>query len=152
MIENRDFAVELEIHETRDITDKHVNGALTVIYRDYDNIIENQPRMVYSNLIYPGEIKGPHVHIKRNSYFVCVQGKVIFILKEKNGNYIEIESSEKKPILVKVPKGMASAHLNPTKEVGRIIALADIAWRPNDDEMFNETFDGYDYKKWMINQ
>jgi dTDP-4-dehydrorhamnose 3,5-epimerase len=29
-----------------------------------------------------------------------------------------------------------------------ILTLADPAWRPNDDEMKNVTFDNYDWKKW----
>lgn len=147
MKENK-FAINLETHETKDVKNNHVNGALTVIYRDYDEIIENIPKMVYTNLINPGEIKGPHIHTKRNSYFVCIHGKVIFIIKDENGEYFEIESSAEKPVLVKVPKGIASAHINPTKEIGRIMALADLAWKPNDNEMENTTFDDYDWKKW----
>jgi len=26
--------------------------------------------------------------------------------------------------------------------------LADVAWKPNDNEMENNTFDDYDWKKW----
>ena len=149
-MKENNFAVNLEIHETRDIKDNHVNGELTVVFRDYDNIIENEPKMVYSNLINPGEIKGPHIHTKRNSFFVCIHGKVIFIIKKTNGEYIEIESSAQKPVLVKVPKGVASAHVNPTNEIGRVLALADLAWRPNDNEMENIEFNDYDWNKWKI--
>jgi dTDP-4-dehydrorhamnose 3,5-epimerase len=28
------------------------------------------------------------------------------------------------------------------------LALADIAWKPNDNEMQNDQFDNYDWKKW----
>ena len=140
--------IDLETHETRDITDKHINGILTVIWRDWDKIIQNEPKMVYVSTINPGEIKGPHLHTKRTSYFSCIHGKVIFIVKDGDGKYLEIEADAEKPSLVKIPKGIASAHINPTKEVGRVLALADIAWKPNDNEMENILFDDYDWGKW----
>ena len=140
--------INLEKHDTRDISDKHINGSLTVIYRDYDGLIKNQPKMVYVSSVNSGEIKGPHLHTKRNSYFTCIHGKVIFIIKDKNGKYLEIESSSENPILIKVPKGIASAHVNPTNETGRVLVLTDIAWKPNDNEMENVTFDDYDWDKW----
>lgn len=147
MSENN-FSVNLETHDTRDTKDNHVNGTLSVIFRDYDGIIEKEPKMVYVSSVFPGEIKGPHLHTKRNSYFVCIHGKVVFIIRDKNENYVEIESSAKKPVLVIVPKGIASAHINTSNEIGRVLALADIAWKPNDNEMENVTFDDYDWEKW----
>ena len=140
--------INLEKHDTKDISDKHINGSLTVIYRDYDEIIKNQPKMVYVSSVNSGEIKGPHLHTKRNSYFTCIHGKVIFIIKDKNGKYLEIESSSENPILIKVPKGIASAHVNPTNETGRVLVLTDIAWQPNDNEMENVTFGDYNWNKW----
>ncbi len=140
--------INLEKHDTKDISDKHINGSLTVIYRDYDEIIKNQPKMVYVSSVNSGEIKGPHLHTKRNSYFTCIHGKVIFVIKDKNGKYLEIESSSENPILIKVPKGIASAHVNPTNETGRVLVLTDIAWQPNDNEMENVTFDDYNWNKW----
>ena len=147
-MKENNFSVNLETHDTKDTKDNHVNGTLTVIFRNNDGIIENEPKMVYVSSVNPGEIKGPHLHTKRNSYFVCIHGKVVFIIKDKNGEYSEIESSAEKPVLVKVPKGIASAQINPTNEIGRVLALADIAWKPNDNEMENVTFDDYNWKKW----
>ena len=67
-MEKGDFSVfELEKHETRDISDSHVNGELTVIWRNWDKII-NSPEMLYVNSVNPGEIKGPHIHKNRTSY------------------------------------------------------------------------------------
>ena len=64
--------IKLEKHLTKDITDQHVNGSLTVVWRDWDNIIVNHPKMVYISSVNPGEIKGPHLHTRRDSYFVCI--------------------------------------------------------------------------------
>ena len=142
------YSIELELHPTKDIQDQHVNGSLSVIWRDWDELIENHPKMVYVSSVNPSEIKGPHIHTKRNSYFTCIHGKVVFIIREPSGNYVEIESSEEKPIMVIVPKNIASAHVNISTKVSRVLTLADIAWRPNDGEMINTTFDDYNWKKW----
>ncbi len=149
--QDKPFFIKLEKHQTKSTVDQHINGSLTVIWRDRDNIIKNYPKMIYVSSVEPGETKGPHLHTKRNSYFVCVHGKVIFILKHENGNYEEIVSSEDEPTLVFIPKGIPSAHVNLSKSTSRILALADIAWRPNDDEMKDVSFSDYDWKKWIGN-
>jgi len=149
-LDNSDcFKIPLETHPTKDVIDEHINGKLTVVWRDYDNLIKNQPKMIYVSSVNPGEIKGPHIHTRRESYFVCISGKVMFILKNEDGTYTEIESSEEKPVLVYVPKNVASAHINTHNNVSRVLALADIAWKPNDDEMKNTIFDDFDWKKFV---
>jgi dTDP-4-dehydrorhamnose 3,5-epimerase len=145
------YRIDLETHPTKDILDNHVNGSLAVIWRDWDGVIKHTPKMVYVSSVNAGELKGPHLHTKRNSYFVCIRGSVVFILKEDTGKYIEIESSETKPVMVFVPKGIASAHINISNDVSSVLALADIAWRPNDNEMKNVSFDDYDWSKWKGN-
>ena len=152
MMNEEDISISLQKHETKDIVDKHINGSLTVVWRDWDKIVKNEPKMVYVSSVNAGEIKGPHLHTKRNSYFVCIHGKVIFILKNENGEYVEIESSEQTPILVFVPRGTASAHVNISDESSRVLALADIAWKPNDNEMKDVKFDDYEWEKLMVNK
>jgi dTDP-4-dehydrorhamnose 3,5-epimerase len=149
-LNKHDIVTTLEKHTTKDTNDDHVNGSLTVVWRDWDKILKNEPKMVYVSSVESGEVKGPHVHTKRNSYFVCIHGKVIFVVKNEKNNYIEIESSETNPVLVHVPKNVASAHVNISDGTSRILALADLAWRPNDNEMKNISFDNYDWKKWNI--
>ena len=140
---------KLEKHETKNIHDQHVNGSLTVIWRDWDKII-NEPKMIYTTLVNPGEIKGPHLHSKRTSYFVCVKGKVVFIIKDNTGKYHEIESSQEDAKMICVPNGTSSAHVNISEEPSTILVLADIAWKPNDNEMSNVKFEDYSWEKWNI--
>lgn len=140
--------IKLEKHETKDIKDQHVNGSLIVIWRDWDKIFASEPKMIYVSSVNPGEVKGPHLHTKRDSYFVCIKGKVVFIVKDKQGKYHEIESSEEDPVLVQIPKNFPSAHINTSNQISSVLALASIAWRPNDNEMANVTFDDYDWNKW----
>jgi len=141
------FVYSLETHPTKDVVDDHVNGSLTVVWRDWDKIIDD-PKMIYISSVEPGETKGPHIHLKRNSYFFCIRGTVVFIIKNDNGEYVEIESSEKKPEMVFVPKNYASAHVNLNSDSSQILVLADIAWKPNDGEMKNISFEDYDWEKW----
>ena len=143
-------SVKLEKHDTKDIKDGHVNGSLTVIWRDWDEILDVEPKMVYVSSVNPGEIKGPHLHTKRDSYFVCMRGKVVFIAKDPTGKYHEIQSSEDEPVLVQIPKNHPSAHINITNKKATILTIASLAWRPNDNEMQNVTFDDYDWTKWKF--
>lgn len=143
------FYNDLEIHPTKDINDGHINGSLTVIWRDYDEIIPEEIKMIYVSSVKPREIKGPHLHTKRNSYFICIHGKVVFILRDENGKFHEIEADSDTPKMIKIPKGMASAHINLSNQVSRVLALADISWKPNDNEMANVVFTEYDWQKWF---
>ena len=114
------YVIKLENHPTKNVVDEHINGSLTVVWRDWDNLIENHPKMVYVSSVNPGEIKGPHLHTRRTSYFVCIHGKVLFVIKEKNGEYREIVSSELNPVLVCIPKNFPSAQWWSTKTICRI--------------------------------
>jgi len=145
------FQINLEKYETKDVSTGYVNGSLTVIWRDWDDLIQNHPKMIYVSSVNPGEIKGPHIHTKRTSHFVCIEGKVVFIIQKNDGTYDEIISSDEQPVMVHIPKNFGSAHINLSKKTSRILALADIAWKPNDDEMKNTTFENYDWEKWKNN-
>ena len=146
---NEKFIVKIETHKTKDVNDNHINGSLSVIWRNWDKKIKNEPRMVYVSTVNINEIKGPHIHTKRNSYFTCIHGKVVFIIKDTDGKFYEIESGEENPIMVFVPKNIPSAHINISDKSSSVLALADVAWKPDDDEMVNITFDDYDWKKWI---
>jgi len=147
-MEREDFSVyELETHKTKDISDLHINGELTVIWRNWDKIINN-PEMVYLNSVNPGEVKGPHIHKNRTSYFFCLHGKMLIIIQDKDGKYHEVETTSDEPKLVCVSNGVAAAIMNPSENVSKVLVLADIAWKPDDDEMINVKFEDYDFKKW----
>lgn len=148
MNDEKIYSVNLEKHSTKSVSTGMENGSLTVVWRDWDKILKNEPKMVYVSSVNKGEIKGPHNHKKRNSYLICIHGKVVFVIKNENGEYVEIVSDSDNPKMIIVPKNTASAHLNLSDEISRVLVLADIAWRPNDDEMVNVEFDNYDWNKW----
>ena len=143
--------IDLEKHETKDNQDQHVNGSLTVVWRDWDNLIKNHPKMVYVNSINPGEIKGPHIHKNRTTYFSCISGNVVLVIQDNDGKFHEVRADSEKPVLITVPNGIAAAVVNATTKIAQVLVLADVAWKPNDNEMKNITFDDYDWKKWKNN-
>ena len=140
--------IDLEKHETRDNQDQHVNGSLTVVWRDWDNIINDEFKMIYVTSANPGEIKGPHLHTKRNSYFVCIHGEVVFVIQKKPGEYEEIRTNADKPVVIAIPKNIPAAHININDNISRVLTLADLSWKPSDDEMSNVSFNDYDWSKW----
>ena len=147
-MQKKDFSVfQLENHETKDVLDSHINGGLTVIWRNWDKIIKN-PEMIYLNSINPGEIKGPHIHKNRTSYFFCIQGKMTIVIQDRNGTYHDIEANSESSKLISVSNGISAAIINPSKNISKILVMADVAWKPNDNEMKNDLFNDYDWKKW----
>ena len=143
--------VPLDTYPTKDVKDNRLNGELTVIWRNWDKIIKT-PEMVYVNSVNPGEIKGPHIHKNRTSYFLCLQGKMIIVIRDKNEKYHEIETNSTESKLISVSNGTPAAIINPSKNISKILVLADVAWKPNDNEMENTTFDDYDWNKWKKEQ
>ena len=141
----------LEKHQTKDTGDGHTNGSLIPVWRDWDNLLKIHPKMVYFTTINQGEVKGSHLHVTRHYYFLCIRGKVVFIVRDPSGKYHEIESSDENPILVEVPKNFASSHINLSNETSMILALANPAWHPDDKDEHNVTFDDYDWNKWTSN-
>ena len=148
-MENPPTSINLEIHDTKDTKSNSINGSLTVIWRDWDKFMQIPPKMVYVSSVNPREFKGPHLHSKRTSFFTCIHGKLVFIIKTESGDYLEIESSSEKPVMVIVPKNLPSAHVNLSNSVSRVLTLADVSWKPNDNEMIDVSFDDYDFTKWI---
>ena len=62
--------------------------------------------------------------------------------------YYSDAGTEKVPYLVYVPKNYPSAHINLSDETSRVLTIADISWKPNDNEMENVQFKNYDWLKW----
>jgi len=142
------FVWDLEKHQTIDTTDSHINGELTIVWRDWDNIITNPPKMIYVNYINPREIKGPHIHKNRTTYFSCIHGSIVLVIQDDDGKFHEVKADSEKPTLISVRNGIAAAIVNPTDDISKVLVLADIAWKPNDNEMKNIDFADYDWKKW----
>ena len=146
-VENRPGRIDLERHETRSTGDRAPNGRLTVVWGDWDEILDHPPRMVYLTSVDRGGRKGPHLHLRRNSSFLCTGGAVVFVIRT-GGGYQEIKRSESDRAMVYVPMDFASARVNISDGPSQVLALADLAWRTEGNEMEDVEFDGYDWGKW----
>ena len=70
------------------------------------------------------------------------------VVKDNDGVYHEIHATSNEPKLIEIPNGMPAAIVNPSEMISKVLVLADISWRPNDNEMENSTFINYNWKKW----
>jgi dTDP-4-dehydrorhamnose 3,5-epimerase len=73
---------------------------------------------------------------------------MVIIVRDKEGKYHEIEANSSEPKLVCVSNGIAAAIVNPSDNISKILVIADIAWKPNDNEMVNAKFEDYDFEQW----
>ena len=147
-MDDKNFIINLEKHQTKDVNDSHINGELTVIWRNWDKIFPKNPEMIYVNTVNPMEIKGPHLHKNRTTYFYCVSGDIVIVIEDNERKIHEISSDSKTPILISVPNKMSAAIINPTNNISKVLVLADVSWKPNDNEMENTDFKNYDWSKW----
>jgi hypothetical protein len=74
---------------------------------------------------------------------------MVVVIRDKDGNYHEIETNSTESKLVSVSNGIAAAIINPSQSISKILVLADISWKPNDNEMENVSFSDYDWQKWF---
>ena len=77
-----------------------------------------------------------------DSNWISSKGKYIEKFEKKFSNFIKIKYS------ITVSNGTAAAIVNPTTKISKVLVLADIAWKPNDNEMENTSFNDYDWDKW----
>ena len=71
------------------------------------------------------------------------------IIKDGAGIYHEIEMSDSNPQLIFIPKNIPASHINVGKITAKILALTDISWKPDSNEMKNVQFDDYEWEKWF---
>ena len=127
-MDDKNFIINLEKHPTKDTNDFHINGELTVIWRDWDKIFPKNPEMVYVNTVNAKEIKGPHLHKNRTTYFYCISGEIVIIIEDSEGKIYEISANSNIPILIVVPNKLAAAIINPTAIQSTIEAMPFLFW------------------------
>ena len=73
---------------------------------------------------------------------------MVIVVKDESGRFHEIEIDSSQSKLICIPNGIAAAISNPSEKISKILVMGDVAWKPNDNEMSNSTFDDYDWSKW----
>lgn len=119
------------------------NGFLIPIFNIHDGFIApaNCPKQVYLTVCDIGEIKGPHLHMKRWGFFTCLQGDIKIIAKTEAG-YDEFYSGEHHDFAtIEVPAGIPSALQNIGDVPAYILNMPSPSWHVDDQDDHGVTFD-----------
>lgn len=139
--------IDLEQIATKDVRHGHQNGLFIPIWRNWDNIYEHEPEMVYVATCFPGELKGPHLHKQRWSYLTVIKGEVVFIVKTDKG-FQEYVLNDKKPQTLVIPAGTPQAHVNIGAADAIVMNLCNPAWHPDNQDNYTADYGDYDFTKW----
>lgn len=86
-------------------------GHVMEMLRSDDDVFERFGQ-VYMTTIYPGVIKGWHMHLKQDDNVVCVKGMIKLVLfddregSETSRELMELFLGENRPVLVHIPRGV----------------------------------------------
>jgi dTDP-4-dehydrorhamnose 3,5-epimerase len=125
------------------------NGWLVPIFNVHDNFIDSaqHPRQVYLTVIAPGEVKGPHLHLKRWGLFTCIKGNARIVIRVGNGYEEYMTGEDYKFASIQVPAGIPAALQNIGSEEAYILNMPSPAWRADDQDEHPVSFDDYNFSK-----
>lgn len=122
-----------------------INGFVISLWKEWEMLFKVDPKQVYLNICYPKTVKGPHLHMNRWDYFVCIRGKIRFIVKWGE-NYEEIEAdADNDPCfkIVEVPPAVPCAIQNIGGGEAWFLNMPNPAWHPDDQDDNSITFNSY---------
>ena len=137
--------IEEKKFTTRDINTKEPNGLLVSLWKNWEKIFQVEPAQVYFNICSAKAVKGPHLHKKRWDHFVCIRGKIRFIVKWDK-EYEEIEAdADKDPCLkiVEIPPNVPCAIQNIGEGEAWFLNMPNPAWHPDDQDDHSVPFENY---------
>ncbi|MDP1695949.1 MAG: methyltransferase domain-containing protein [archaeon] len=112
-------------------------GYLFETLRADDKIFEGKFGQVLVSEVYPGVIKGLHLHRKQTDYTTCIKGNIKYILAKEVDGKVQIKTliiGEKNPILIKTPPGLWHGYSPLANEKATILHLMDVTFDPKDDD------------------
>lgn len=139
--------IEVKRLVTQDIKTKEVNGFLVSLWKDWEKIFKAEPKQVYLNICHPKAIKGPHLHKDRWDYFVCIRGKIRFIVKWDE-EYEEIEvDADNDPCLkiLEILPDVPCAIQNIGAGEAWFLNMPNPAWHPDDPDDYPIIFKNYEW-------
>lgn len=137
--------IEEKKNTTRDIRTKEPNGLLISLWKDWEKYFKVEPKQVYLNTCAPKSVKGPHLHKNRWDHFVCIKGKIRFVVKW-NQDYEEIEvDADNDPCfkIVEIPPAISCAIQNVGKGEAWFLNMPSPAWHPDNQDDHPTTFENY---------
>ena len=122
---------------------KKANGFLIPIFNVLDGFVppENTPKQAYLTVCEVGEIKGPHLHMKRWGLFTCLQGDIRIIARTDMGYEEHFTGEHHEFATVEVPAGVPSALQNIGDVPAYILNMPSPAWHAEDLDDHDIIFD-----------
>ncbi len=123
------------------------NGFLVPIVNVHEGFLrpEQWPQQVYCTVAAAGEVKGPHLHMKRWGLFTCIRGNIKIVVRV-DGEYREYFSGEDHDFAtVQVPAGVPNALVNIGEGDAYILNMPAPAWRADDQDDWDVEFPGYEF-------
>jgi dTDP-4-dehydrorhamnose 3,5-epimerase len=115
---------------------KDEKGCLFETLRADDEIFDGKFGQTLVSVVYPGVIKGLHLHKKQTDYSTCIKGNVKYVAIEEKNKKIEarvFDIGEKNPILIKTPPGIWHGYMAVSEEA-IMLHVADKLYDPKDDD------------------
>jgi dTDP-4-dehydrorhamnose 3,5-epimerase-like enzyme len=115
------------------------NGYLMPIWNKNLDAGFLEPHQCYVTTIFPGKVKGPHLHMRRQQFLTCIHGSCVLVVRLINGSYRKyaltsrpLDSSTLISWVIK--PGLAHAMYNSVSEVAKVLNLPRPAWTPADPD------------------
>jgi dTDP-4-dehydrorhamnose 3,5-epimerase len=127
--------------------DGRPNGFLIPIFNVHDGFIppDHYPKQVYLTVAAPGEVKGPHLHLKRWGYFTCIRGNAKIVARTDDG-YEEYYTGENYDFAtIEVPAGIPCALQNIGDIDAYFINTPCPAWHADNQDEHPVDFDDYKF-------
>lgn len=123
------------------------NGWLVPIFNVHDRVIapEQHPEQVYLTVVAPGEIKGPHLHLKRWGLFTCIRGNAKIVVQTEAGYEEYLTGEDHEFATIQVPAGVPAALQNTGEVEAYVLNMPSPAWRIDDQDEHPVDFDNYTF-------
>ena len=131
-------------------SDGKSNGFLIPIYNNNDLVYPKgyTPSQVYLTTVKEGQIKGPHLHFKRDGMFTCIKGDVRVVIEAEKNKYDVYFSGENHDYQsIFVPRGFPAAIQNIGSDMAYVLNMPNPAWTPEMNDENDCKFLNFDFEK-----
>jgi dTDP-4-dehydrorhamnose 3,5-epimerase len=123
--------------ETKKLDIFRDNRGYLISLRANDEFFNGKFGQSLISVVYPGVIKGLHLHKKQTDFSVCIKGNIKYVTVKESEKGNKIESfiiGEKNPLLIRVPPGVWHGYTALDKEA-TIIHVMDEIFNPINEDV-----------------
>jgi len=125
--------------------DGEENGFLVPIFNVHDGKLEpdQYPQQVYLTVCSPGEVKGPHLHLKRCGLFICIKGNGKIVVRTDAGYQEFFTGEDYDYATIQVPISVPAALVNVGDQDAYFLNMPSPAWHIDEQDEHPVSFDDY---------